>query len=63
MIEKVGPREFEAGIIIFEKYSKLSFTDAISLAFMNFRGMMKIYSFDAGFDGYPGIARTTSPSG
>ncbi len=63
MIEKVSLREFEAGIIIFEKYRKLSFTDAISVAFMNFKGMLKIYSFDAGFDGYPGIVRVTSPSG
>ncbi len=63
VIEKVGLREFEAGIIIFEKYPKLSFTDATSVAFMNFKRIMKIYSFDAGFDGYPGIVRVTSPSG
>jgi predicted nucleic acid-binding protein len=62
VIEKVGLREFEAGIIIFEKYPKLSFTDASSLAFMSSKGITKIYSFDAGFDGYPGIVRVTSPS-
>ncbi len=63
VIEKVDLREFEAGIVIFEKYPRLSFTDAISVAFMNSKGIMKIYSFDAGFDGHQGIVRVTSPSG
>jgi predicted nucleic acid-binding protein len=36
---------------------KLSARDAVHLAVMERHGIERILSFDAGFDGYPGIAR------
>lgn len=36
---------------------QLSARDAIHLAIMNRRGISRIMSFDAGFDGFPGISR------
>ncbi len=60
-LDKVELGEFQAGIIIFEQHQRLSFTDSVSLAFMNSRGMREIYSFDKDFDGIRGIHRVTAP--
>ena len=60
-LEKVELGEFQAGIIIFEQHQRLSFTDSVSLAFMNSKGIKEIYSFDKDFDGIGGIRRVTAP--
>ena len=39
---------------------RLSARDAIHLAIMERRGIERIMSFDAGFDGFPGVTRVTS---
>lgn len=36
---------------------RLSARDALHLAIMEQRGIAQIFSFDSGFDGFPGIAR------
>jgi uncharacterized protein len=41
-------------------HGRLSPRDAIHLAVMEQRGIHQIMSFDAGFDGYPGIERLKS---
>ena len=61
-IEKVDEREFQAGIIIFEKNRRLSFTDAVSVAVMDSRDIRQIISFDKDFDSVRGIERLPSPS-
>ena len=38
-------------------YSGLSARDAVHLAVMEHHGINRILSFDAGFDGFPGISR------
>ena len=38
-------------------YPRLSARDAVHLAVMEKQGVERILSFDAGFDGYPGISR------
>jgi predicted nucleic acid-binding protein len=38
-------------------YSTLSARDAIHLAVMEREGITRILTFDAGFDGFPGIER------
>jgi predicted nucleic acid-binding protein len=38
-------------------YHRLSARDAVHLAVMEQHGIERILSFDAGFDGFPGIAR------
>jgi predicted nucleic acid-binding protein len=38
-------------------YQKLSARDAVHLAVMQRHGVGRILSFDAGFDGFPGVAR------
>ncbi len=60
-IEKVGEREFQAGIIIFEKNRRLSFTDSVSVAMMDSMGAKRIVSFDKDFDSVHGIERVSSP--
>jgi predicted nucleic acid-binding protein len=40
--------------------SQLSARDALHLAIMEHRGIHQILSFDAGFDGFPGITRITA---
>ncbi|MGH9316485.1 MAG: type II toxin-antitoxin system VapC family toxin [Thermoanaerobaculia bacterium] len=39
--------------------NRLSARDAIHLATMESHGVMKILSFDAGFDGFPGVSRVS----
>ena len=39
--------------------TRLSARDAIHLAVMERRGVVRIMSFDAGFDGFPGVSRLT----
>ncbi len=58
-IEKVDLREFQAAIIIFEKYRRLSFTDSATVAFMYSKDIEELYSFDKDFDGIPHIQRLT----
>lgn len=41
-------------------YEGLSARDAIHLATMERRGVARLLSFDAGFDGYPGVTRVSS---
>jgi predicted nucleic acid-binding protein len=41
-------------------HNRLSARDAIHLAVMEQRGVRRIMSFDAGFDGFPGIERLKS---
>jgi uncharacterized protein len=38
-------------------YQRLSARDAVHLAVMERHGIERIFSFDSGFDGFPGIAR------
>jgi uncharacterized protein len=38
-------------------YQRLSARDAVHVAVMERRGIERIFSFDSGFDGFPGIAR------
>lgn len=38
-------------------YPRLSARDALHVAIMELRGVTRILTFDAGFDGYPGIHR------
>ena len=38
-------------------HRRLSARDAVHIAVMELQGIGRILSFDAGFDGYPGIAR------
>ncbi|HKV24228.1 MAG TPA: type II toxin-antitoxin system VapC family toxin [Candidatus Acidoferrum sp.] len=38
-------------------HARMSARDAIHLAVMEKHGVARIFSFDAGFDGYPGITR------
>jgi len=60
-IVKVDEREFQAGIILFEKNRRLSFTDSVSVAVMDSKGMHRIISFDKDFDSVPGIERLSTP--
>jgi len=39
------------------EYRRLSARDAVHLAAMEQHGIERILSFDAGFDGFPGITR------
>jgi uncharacterized protein len=41
-------------------HPRLSARDAVHLAIMELNGIEEILSFDAGFDGYPGISRLPS---
>ena len=38
-------------------YTRLSARDAVHLAIMQQHGIGTIFSFDAGFDGFPGVTR------
>jgi len=59
---KVNKTHLEAGIALFKRYDRLSFTDAITVAVMKDQGIDLIYSFDSGFDSVPGIVRIVKPS-
>ncbi|MEM3087263.1 MAG: PIN domain-containing protein [Halobacteria archaeon] len=48
---------FQAAYHFFERYPRLSFTDAASVAAMKDRGLRTILSFDSGFDGVQDITR------
>ncbi len=60
-IEKVDDREVQAGIILFEKNRRLSFTDSVSVAVMDSKGTHRIISFDKDFDSVRGIERLSLP--
>ncbi len=51
---------FEAGLRTFQKYERLSFTDAVTLAIMQQRKIKEIFSHDADFD-IKGILRRERP--
>ena len=51
---------FQAGLVTFKKYPKLSFTDAISLTVMQQRRIREIFSHDSDFD-IRGIVRKERP--
>lgn len=59
---KVDKTHFEAGIALFKRYDRLSFTDATTVAVMKDQGINLIYSFDSGFDSVPGVVRVVKPS-
>jgi predicted nucleic acid-binding protein len=60
---RITDDQFSAGKACFEKYSRLSLVDALTVACMNDLDIHRIYSFDADFDGIPEITRLTQPSG
>jgi predicted nucleic acid-binding protein len=53
--------QFVAGRACFEKYNRLSFVDALTVAYMQEVGLIHIYSFDSDFDGINGIIRLDQP--
>ena len=59
-IEHVDERIFNAAYHVFERYSELSFTDAVTVVTMLDRGVKRIFSFDSGFDRVKGIERLES---
>lgn len=56
---KVEKNHYEAGITLFRRYHRLSFTDAVTVVVMQDIGASELYSFDSGFDGISGITRLT----
>jgi len=60
---RITDTQFAAGKAYFEKYSRLSLVDALTVACMKDLDISRIYSFDSDFDGIEGIIRLTSPSG
>jgi predicted nucleic acid-binding protein len=59
---RITDTQFAAGKAYFEKYSRLSLVDALTVACMKDLDISRIYSFDSDFDGIEGIIRLTSPS-
>jgi uncharacterized protein len=53
----VEPADVESAKRIVLGSIRLSARDALHLAVMERRGIVRIMSFDSGFDGYPGITR------
>jgi uncharacterized protein len=60
---RITDTQFAAGKAYFEKYSRLSLVDALTVACMKDLDISRIYSFDSDFDGIEGIIRLTQPSG
>jgi predicted nucleic acid-binding protein len=60
---RITDTQFAAGKAYFEKYSRLSLVDALTVACMKDLDITRIYSFDSDFDGIEGIIRLTCPSG
>jgi predicted nucleic acid-binding protein len=60
-ILRVSDSQFAAGNAFFEKYTRLSFVDALTVACMKDLGIENIYSFDSDFDGIEGIIRLENP--
>ncbi|MBI4362804.1 MAG: type II toxin-antitoxin system VapC family toxin [Euryarchaeota archaeon] len=56
-IVHVDPALFQAAYHLFERYPRLSFADAASVAAMRDRGLRTILSFDSDFDGIQDITR------
>jgi hypothetical protein len=48
---------FNAAFHMFERYTGLSFTDAVSITVMKDRSIQRIISFDKGFDGVREVIR------
>jgi len=58
-VAKIDEEIFDAAIVVFEKYKRLSFTDATTVTYMNAREIQKLISFDGGFDGIKSLIRIT----
>ncbi|MHC1623558.1 MAG: type II toxin-antitoxin system VapC family toxin [Candidatus Methanospirareceae archaeon] len=57
-IERITDEQYVMGKdIYFRTYDRLSFVDALTLAYMKSNGIKHIYSFDSEFDGIKGITR------
>ena len=60
LVDEVFPVDLEAvnrARTVLLGYTRLSARDAIHLAVMEHQGVSRILTFDAGFDGLPGITR------
>lgn len=57
LIYQIDEEIFEKAKTIYRRYTPLSFTDSVSVAFMDVVGIEYIYSFDDGFDRVSGITR------
>ena len=53
--------QFASGKAYFERYSRLSLVDALTVACMKDLEITRLYSFDSDFDGIEGIIRLTQP--
>lgn len=61
-VERISDAAFAKGKNdVFQTIDGLSFVDALTVAFMQGRGIRRIYSFDADFDRVAGIERLTAP--
>jgi predicted nucleic acid-binding protein len=60
-IIRVSDSQFAAGNAFFEKYPRLSFVDALTVACMKDLKIENIYSFDSDFDGIEGVVRLEKP--
>jgi predicted nucleic acid-binding protein len=56
-VQSVELRDVERARSILLSYERLSARDALHVAIMERYGISTILSFDAGFDGYPGLTR------
>jgi len=54
--------DFVTGQALYREYDRLSFVDAITVAFMRRTGTEYVYSFDDDFDGVDGIKRLDTPN-
>lgn len=63
-VERISDAAFaRAKTDVFGTIEGLSFVDALTVAYMFERGHAQLYSFDAGFDRVPGIARLVAVPG
>jgi hypothetical protein len=65
VVEEVFPierRDVERARDILLRTKRLSSRDALHIAVMERYGVSTVLSFDAGFDGYPGLARRPGPA-
>lgn len=53
--------DFSTGQAIYRPQPKLTFVDAITVAYMRREGLEYVYSFDDGFDSVDGIVRLETP--
>ena len=60
-IIRISDVQYASGRFWFEKYPRLSFVDALTVACLKDLGLHYIYSFDSDFDGIEGITRLVQP--